>query len=151
MDEERLKPFREDLALLLEAGFVAVKQLDEVSARHLFQAAQTLHPTSTAPQIGLGYIHLNKMEIKQATKIFGSVTKQEPDNHLAQVFLGVCFLFTPPKLKEGERLIRESIEKTTDPTVKNLGNVALEMAEKDLKKMKKAPFFGGNPSKQEEA
>lgn len=139
--EENLKDFREDFALLIEAGFVAVKQLDEVSARRIFQAAQVLSPKGTAPQIGLGYIALNKLETKEATRIFESVIKQEPENYLAQTFLGICFLLTPQKMKKGEKLIKEAMEKTDDPTIKNLGKISLEWAEKDLKKDRKAPFF----------
>ena len=60
-EEDKLEDFRHDFALLIEAGFVAVKQLDELSARRLFEAAQVLRPDSTAPQIGLGYIALNKL------------------------------------------------------------------------------------------
>lgn len=140
MEEAKLRDFKEDFALLIEAGFVAVKQLDETSATRIFNAAQILNPESTAPQIGLGYIALNKLEIKEATRIFEAVTSREPDNHLAQTFLGMCFLLTKPKRKKGEKLIREAIEKTDDPTIKNLGNISLEWAEKDLSK-EKAPFF----------
>lgn len=141
MEEETLKEFREDFALLIEAGFVAVKQLDEVSARRIFQAAQVMNPASTAPQIGLGYIALNKLEIKEATRVFENVIKQEAENYLAQTFLGICFLLTQQKVKKGEKLIKEAIEKTDDPTVKNLGKISLEWGEKDLKKNRKAPFF----------
>jgi len=140
MEEAKLRDFKEDFALLIEAGFVAVKQLDETSATRIFNAAQILNPESTAPQIGLGYIALNKLEVKEATRIFEAVTSKEPENHLAQTFLGMCFLLTKPKRKKGEKLIREAIEKTDDPTIKNLGNISLEWAEKDLSK-EKAPFF----------
>ena len=44
------------------------------------------------------------------------------------------------KRKKGEKLINEAIEKTEDPTIKNLGKISLEWAEKDLKKSR-APFF----------
>jgi predicted Zn-dependent protease len=141
MEEVKLKEFREDFALLIEAGFVAVKQLDEVSARRIFQAAQVMSPSSTAPQIGLGYIALNKLEIKEATKVFESVLKQEPENYLAQTFLGICFLLTQQKMKKGEKLIKDAMEKSDDPTIKNLGQISLEWGEKDLKKNRKAPFF----------
>lgn len=140
MDELKLEEFREDFALLIEAGFVAVKQLDEISATRIFHAAQAMNPTSTAPQIGLGYIALNKLEVKEATRIFESVTQKEPDNLLAQTFLGICFLLNKPKRKKGEQLIREAMKKTTDPTIKSLGEISLEWAEKDLSK-EKAPFF----------
>jgi len=153
MDESKLQPFKEDFSLLIEAGFVAVKQLDETSATRIFVAAQTISPYSTAPQIGLGYIALNKLEIKQATKIFEEVVSREPENLLAQVFLGICFLLTKPKRKKGEQLIRNAIVKSSDPTIKNLGEISLEWARKDLSK-KDSPFFAsvkeGKESSEEE-
>jgi len=140
VDEQKMQEFREDFALLIEAGFIAVKQLDEMSATRIFYAAKVMNPTSTASQIGLGYIALNKLETKEATRIFEAVLKQEPENHLAQMFLGICFLLTKPKRKKGEQIIRTAMEKTTDPTIKNLGKIALEWAEKDLSK-ESSPFF----------
>lgn len=140
MEDTKLNEFKEDFSMLIEAGFVAVKQLDEISASRLFQAAQVISPESTAPQLGLGYVALNKLEIKEATKIFEEITKKEPENFLAQSFLGICFLLTKPKRKKGEMLIQEAMQKATDPTVKSLCKISLEWAEKDLKK-EKAPFF----------
>lgn len=150
MEEQKLQEFKEDFALLIEAGFVAVKQLDEISSTRIFQAAQVMNPASTAPQIGLGYIALNKLEVKEAARIFETVLKQEPDNHLAQTFLGMCFLLTQPKRKKGEQMIQEVLEKTTNPTIKNLCKISLEWAEKDLKKEKKAPFFAGKLDKEKQ-
>ncbi len=141
MNQEKIDEFKEDFALLIEAGFVAVKQLDETSSTRIFHAAQALSPHSTAPQIGLGYIALNKLELKEATRIFESVLQVEPENYLAQTFLGMCLLLNKAKRKKGEKLIQEAIEKTTDPTIKNLGTISLEWAEKDLSKTAKAPFF----------
>lgn len=149
MDDKTVE-FKEDFALLIEAGFVAVKQLDETSATRIFNAAQALSPGNVAPQIGLGYIALNKLEIKKATKIFEEVTDKEPENWLAQTFLGMCYLLTKPKRKKGEKLVKEAMEKSSDPTIKSLGTITLEWAEKDLKK-DKAPFFaGGQPEEETE-
>lgn len=141
MNEERLNEFKEDFSLLIEAGFVAVKQLDETSATRIFQAAQSLSPKNTAPQIGIGFIALNKLEIKESTRIFERITQFEPDNHLAQMFLAISFLLTKGKHKKGEKLIQETMGKTTDPTIKSLGAISLEWAQKDLLKKSKAPFF----------
>ncbi len=118
MNEEQFAEFKEDFSFLIEAGFVAIKQLDEVSAARIFNAAQVLSPSSTAPKIGMGYISLNKLETKEATRIFEAVTQQEPDNFLAQTFLGMCFLLTKGKQGKGEKIIREAMQKTTDPTIK---------------------------------
>lgn len=140
MLSEKLEELKEDFSLLIESGFVAVKQLDEISATRIFNAAQVISPYNTAPQIGLGYIALNKLEIKQATKIFETVLEREPENSLAQTFLGICLLLSKPQRKKGERLIREVKDKATDPAIKNLCDISLEWAEKDLNK-EKAPFF----------
>lgn len=145
-DEDRhMEAFYEDFTFLMEAGFIAVKQLDETSAIRLFRAAQLISPKSTAPRIGLGWIALNKLEVKEATAAFENVVEQEPENYLAVVFLGMCFLLTKPKRKKGEKLIHEAMEKTTDPTVKNLGEISLEWAKKDLSK-KESPFSLAKPS-----
>lgn len=138
--EDKLAEFKEDFALFIEAGFIAVKQLDESSAARMFSAAQVLNPNHAAPKIGMGYIALNKLEVKKATEIFEEVTAAEPTNWIAQTFLGICFLLTKPKRKKGEKLIREAMEKTTYPSVKHLGEISLQWAEKDLYKSK-SPFF----------
>lgn len=150
MSDEKMSAFKEDFSLLIEAGFVAVKQLDEVSASRIFQAAQALSPSSTAPQIGMGFIALNKLNLKEATQIFEEVTKQEPDNHLAQTFYGMCFLLTKGRRSKGEKIIRDAIEKTTDPSIKSLGTVSLEWSEKDLSKKGKTPFFQNQPDPEDE-
>jgi len=149
MNEGKLEKFKEDFALFIEAGFIAVKQLDEISAIRIFCAAQMISPKSTAPRIGLGYIALNKLEVKEATKIFEAVVKDEPENYLAQTFLGMCFLLSKPKRKKGEALIRDAMAKTPDTTIKNLGQIALEWGDKDLKK-EKSPFFSGKTEAKEE-
>lgn len=138
-----MQTFRDDFGLLIEAGFIAVKQLDEISATRLFHAAQAINPTSVVPQIGLGYIALNKLDLKNATRIFEEVLEKEPENYLAQVFLGITFLLSKPKRKKGEKLIQDAIGKTTDQSIIDLGKISLEWAEKDLKK-EKAPFFAAS-------
>lgn len=138
--EEKIEELKEDFSLLIEAGFVAVKQLDAISSSRIFVAGQMISPGHTAPQIGLGYIALNQLNMKEATHIFEDLNEKEPDNLLAQTFLGICYLLSKPKRKKGEKIIRESIAKTDDPTIKNLGEISLEWAEKDLNKAK-APFF----------
>ena len=151
MIEEKLKDFVGDFALLIEAGFIAVKQLDEVSATRIFCAAQILNRHSTAPQIGLGYIALNKLEIKQATATFEMILQKEPENHLAQTFLAMCFLLTKSKRKKGEKMLQEILAVTTDPTIKNLAQIAIEWSAKDLSAKNKAPFFANQKDEEEES
>lgn len=135
-----LEDFKPDFPLLVEAGFVAVKQLDEISARRIFSAAQVLNPESMAPMIGFGYIELNKLNVKEAMVIFEKIVKKEPDNHLAEAFLGICYLLTTKEREKGKKIVKDVIGKAKDETIVNLGKVALEWAEKDLKNLK-SPFI----------
>ncbi|SCA63266.1 hypothetical protein SCG7086_AN_00120 [Chlamydiales bacterium SCGC AG-110-P3] len=141
--DDILDQFNEDFALLVEAGFVAVKQLDEISATRLFEAAQMLDPESPAPQIGLGYIALNKLEVAKATAIFKGVLKEEPEHHLALAFLAVCYMLKKETRKKGEELVKKVQEETDDQTIINLCKVSLDWSKKDLRAAK-APFFQDN-------
>jgi hypothetical protein len=83
-EENRLQCFVEDYSLLIEAGFVAIKQNDEISARRLFKAAEVIHPENPASQVGLGYIELNKLRVSQAAG--SSAGRQEaPDEGSFQI------------------------------------------------------------------
>lgn len=129
---EKLEPFRGDLSLLLEAGFVAIKQSDEVGATRIFCAAQVLDRQNTSPQVGLGYIALNKLQIKQALSIFQGVLNVEPTNMIAQAFMGICYLLSKNKRKKGEKIIKDTLAASKDETIINLCHVAMKWSEKDL-------------------
>lgn len=147
--QQKFSQFYEDFALFVEGAFIAVKQYNEKGARQIFQAAQALNPESSAPKIGFGYIALNKMEIKEATSIFEEVLKKEPDNALAQTFLGIALIMGKEQadVSRGEKLVRNALEKTKDPTVQNLASIILEWKDK-AKKNDKAPFFDTSSSKE---
>ena len=140
MDESFLEEFSPDFALLIEVGFVAIKQLDKISAERIFETARLLNPESTAPDIGFGYIELNCLMVTKAREIFSGILEKEPDNHLAQMFLGISLLLSKTGHLKGEKLIKKTIDLTKDETIKNLGTIALEWSEKDLKKLA-SPFF----------
>lgn len=133
MEEENIvQEFSEDYALLIEAGFVAIKQKDEIAAKRLFKAAEVLSPENPASKIGLGYIELNKLRVSQALEFFEDVVKHHPEHCLAKALLGVSLLLTPEHRQKGEQLLQEAKEKSDDPTIKNLVAVSLEWVKKDL-------------------
>jgi Flp pilus assembly protein TadD len=137
--------FDADFSLFIEAGFIAVAQKDEPGAAKLFNAAQILRPWDPAPEIGLGYIALNKLEVDKAEVLLNSALKKEPDHLLAKTFLGIAYLLQEPKRKKGEALIKDAMAKTDDEAVVELGKVSLMWADKDLKPSK-APFFAKKSS-----
>ena len=142
MSSQLIEEFKEDFALLIEAGFVAVKQMDERSAKYIFKAASEINPKSVNPQIGLGYIALNKLDLKEADKYFEQVIAKEPENWLAVCFLGISYMLQKNKRKKGEELVQKALDSSSDDTIKNLAKISLNWNDKDLKKKEaKAPFF----------
>lgn len=130
----KLENFKDDFVLLLEAGFIAVNQADEDSAVKLFKAATLLNEKSSLPKIGLGYLHLHKLELKQSCKLFKEVLEEEPDNEMAKTFLGLAMTFTTDKVSEGEKILSESASKSSDEGIQNLAETALDFVEKFIKK-----------------
>jgi hypothetical protein len=128
-----LKEYKEDFILFLEAGFIAVNQADEDAAVKLFKASELLEPTNMLSRIGMGYLHLHKLELKQAIEDFEYVLQKEPNNSMAKAFLGICKTMTPREVLEGEKLLVEA-EKSEDKEVKKLSTVALDFVDKFVKK-----------------
>ncbi|MCB1213428.1 MAG: SctF chaperone SctG [Chlamydiia bacterium] len=148
--KDQSNPFDEDFVLFIEAGFLAIRQLDESSAKRLFFAAQELRPESVVPEIGFGYIALNKLEVKEAREIFEGVLKKEPTNQVAQSFLAIALLLTKSKREEGKEMINEILAKTEDETVHQLSEVALKWCEKDLERKDRHPFALKNSEKKKD-
>jgi Tfp pilus assembly protein PilF len=129
-----LHKFKEHFILLCEAGFIAVNQADEDAAIKLFKASELLNPKNSLPKIGLGYMHMMKLELKQACKMFEEVISHEPDNEMAKTFLGISYALTASEVSKGEQLLEKSAEKTHNPMIKNLAISALDFVEKFVKK-----------------
>ena len=129
----RKNKYKTDLILFLEGGFIAVNQMDEESARKLFAAAALVDPENSMPTVGIGYIHLQKLELTKAITHFEKVIKDEPENEMAKTFLGICFSLAPNKENEGEKILKQTI-KSNDPLIKRLSHDSLEFVEKFVKK-----------------
>ena len=127
-----LKKYKEDFVLLLEAGFVAVNQADEDSARKLFKAASLLEKENTLPNVGIGYLHLHLLELNDAIRCFDEVLEKEPKNEMAKAFKGICMSFMPKELEKGEKILSET-SKSKDPMIKELGATALDFVDKFVK------------------
>ncbi len=138
---EDLSKFEDDFFLLLEAGFMAINQADEDSTVKLFKACELLQPENSLIQIGMGYMHLHKLELKASIKCFEDVLAKEPDNEMAMTFLGIALSLTPNKVSEGEKILEKSAKSSSDSQVKKVANVSLDFVEKFVKK---APGPAGN-------
>ena len=127
------KHFKEDWLLFTESGFIAVNQADEDAALKLFKAGELLNPENTLPHVGFGYLHLHKLELKQAAKEFEQVIAQEPHNDMAKAFLGLCLGMMPNMADKGEKIL-EQTTKSKDPEIRQLSETAIDFVEKFIKK-----------------
>ena len=128
-----LQEYKDDFLLFVEAGFVAVNQADEDSAVKLFRAAEMVEPESSLPRIGLGYLHLHKLELKQSVQQFEAVLEKEPSNEMAKTFLGIATSMMPNQAEKGEKMLEHSL-KSKDPLIKRLAGTAMDFVERFVKK-----------------
>ncbi len=134
MSSDTVKKYKEDFFLLLEAGFMAVNSADEDSAIKLFKASEVLDPKSTFPRIGYGYMHMCKLELKQASLIFSDIAEKEPENEMARTFLGICMSMSPNEMTKGETILTASATKAGDPEIRKLASTAMDFVDNFVKK-----------------
>ncbi|MEL7431663.1 MAG: hypothetical protein AAGI90_03940 [Chlamydiota bacterium] len=128
-----LSEFLSDFFLFLESGFIAVNQADEDASRKLFQAAELLDPKNSLSKVGLGYMHLHKLEIQHACEYFEEVLEKEPHNEMAKTFLGLCLTMSPDEVSKGEKLLTQT-SSSSDKLIKNLSHSALDFVDEFVKK-----------------
>ncbi|OHE78854.1 MAG: hypothetical protein A3F67_01560 [Verrucomicrobia bacterium RIFCSPHIGHO2_12_FULL_41_10] len=125
--------YKMDWILFTEAGFIAVNQADEDSAKKLLKTAEMLNPKATLPKVALGYLHLHKLELKQAVKLYEEVLAQEPDNDMAKTLLGICLGLMPNAVTKGEKVLDQVLQ-SKDPMLQQLSSTALDFINKFVKK-----------------
>ena len=129
-----LQNYKEDYIVFLEAGFIAVNQADEDATTKLFKASQLLNPENTMPKVGLAYLHIHKLELKQAQKLLNEVLKAEPDNDMAKTLLGLAMSMSPKEMEKGEEILHNVQNKSKDKEIKELSGSAIEFVDQFLKK-----------------
>ena len=78
-------------------------------------------------------MHLCKLELKQAVTFFKEVLEKEPENDMAKTLLSICKTMIPTESAAGERSLEE-LTSSSDSNIKKLANMAIEFAEKFVKK-----------------
>lgn len=136
--QEKIKEFAPDVPLLVEAGFIAIKQVDENSAKKCFFAAMIIDPELSLPVIGLGMVHLLNLDLDDASQMFNLVLQKEPENEMARTMLGIAHLYRVNKegLHQGRELIEEAMENCDDPQLHQLGKYTQDLYKEIKHKMK---------------
>lgn len=128
------KRHMEDAILFTEAGFIAVNQADEDAALKLFKAAELLNPASTLPQVGVGYLHLHKLDLKEAAKQFEAVIKREPGNEMAVTLYGIALGLSSETAGKGEKILHDTSRGSQDPLLRQLGDTAIAFIDRFVKR-----------------
>ncbi|NGX30804.1 MAG: hypothetical protein K940chlam8_00155 [Chlamydiae bacterium] len=126
--------FKEDIHLLLEAGFIAINQADEDSAKKLFDASMLLDDKNVLCYVGKGYVALHKLDTKNAVNMFEKALEIDPENQMARTFLGLTQMFIPNKVTSGEKTCMEAMKETSDPQIKKFAESAIEFSNTFIKK-----------------
>ncbi len=132
--KQSLKNFQDHFLLFCESGFIAVNQADEDSAVKMFRAAQTINKENLLPKVGLGYLHMMKLELKQASEHFKEVLHKDPSHETAKTFLAFCYTLSTSKVSEGEKMLADLSAVTKDPMIKNLNESILNFVDNFVKK-----------------
>ena len=131
---EDLKKYEEDFFLFLEAGYMAINQADEDSSVKLFKTCELLQPENPLIKIGFGYLHLHKLELKQACAYFEEVLRLDPSHEMATTFLGIALSLTPDQVSKGEQILEKSARESSDSDVKQVAHTTLDFVEQFVKK-----------------
>lgn len=131
---EDLSKYDEDYFLFLEAGFIAINQADEDAAVKLFKACELLRPGNAIYKVGLGYLHLHKLELKASIKCFEEVLVKEPNNDMAKTFLGIAMTLTPDQMAKGEKILHEAAKDSHDSQIKKVASTSINFVENFVKK-----------------
>jgi len=128
-----LKDFKEDFILFLEVGFIAVGQSDETSSLSLFKCCELLDPQNLLSKVGKGYLHINKLELKEAIQDFEAVLKQDEKNEMAKTFMGLSYSLMPNGTDKGYQILLE-MTKSKDEAIKKLAQTSLDFVDRFIKK-----------------
>ncbi|MCH9811410.1 hypothetical protein K0U07_01445 [bacterium] len=150
MENQTFAKCDKDYFMMLEAGFVAVNDADEDSALKLFMAAQVLRPNNVFYKIGYGYMHLCKLELKQAEEMFSSVLETEPGNEMAHSFLAITKSMMPGKTSEGEKMLSKIAKDSGDADIKELVTRSQDFIDNFVKKSASSPMDIAKPKKKKD-
>lgn len=114
--------YKKDIPVLVELGFIAIKQFDILRAGEIFKAVAALDPKSSAPHLGYGYISLQKLELDAAKKHYKKALELDPKHEVAHTMLGIAHILGKPaeERAEGKRILTETLKTVKDLSAKEL-------------------------------
>jgi Flp pilus assembly protein TadD len=121
----KTQDFIEDVALILESGFVAIKYGDRETALNCFHAAALLAPDRVEPKVGLATLALNELDLDKAISLCKEVLETDKENHQAMVICGMSMILLHKEEETAHKLLTTARENATDDATKQLAELWL--------------------------
>lgn len=102
-------PSYEEIALLMEAGFICRDANDFERAREIFEGVQALMPQSEIVDVALGTCEFHQGRFDAATRRYLQALEKNPRSAYAHAHLGEVYLFKM-KQEEARRHLRAAME-----------------------------------------
>lgn len=120
-----LEVSHEEIAFLMEAGFISreAKRFDR--ATEIFAGVRSLSPKSEVPEVALGTVWFAAGELQKAIRHYESALKMNPSSAYAHAHLGEALLFAK-KRDEARTHLKRALE--LDPRGK-MGDMARSLTQ----------------------
>lgn len=92
-----LVPSKEEIALLMEAGFIYRDMQRFEEARQIFLGVSALFPKSEVPEVALGTVAFHQSDFKGALQRYGRALELNPSSAYAYAHAGEAHLFNNDK------------------------------------------------------
>lgn len=96
----------ENLALMMEAGYIYLGMQRFEEAREVFDGVSVLTPENEIPIVALGGLSFCQGKLKEAIKHYEKAIKMVPDSLFAKAYLGEALFFLGNK-ENAEKLLKE--------------------------------------------
>src|SRR5215813_12069194 len=94
-----INPSKDEIAMLMEAGFICRDAKKFQEARELFAGVRALLPKSDAPEVALGTVFFQQSDFDTAITHYKKALEKNPRSAFAYAHLGEAYLFKLEKVK----------------------------------------------------
>lgn len=88
---------RQDLGLMMEAGYIFVGMQRFKEAREVFEGVAVLAPDSELPVVALGSVDFCQGKFREACRRYKKALKMNPESAFARAYLGEALFFLGKK------------------------------------------------------
>lgn len=120
-----VKDFADDVALILEGGFVAIKYGERETALNCFHAAQLLAPNRQEPKVGLATLALNELDLENTLRLSQEVIDADANNYQSMVLHSMALILLHRDEEKAQKLLTNAKDNAKDLATRQLAELWL--------------------------